>query len=204
MSFLQFFKDFWNYEESLYVREKLAYGHSIGRRHCYEQTNRLIYWERYFDASTSLRELTKEHIKEFQLFLRKSLAPATVNAVLSAGTIALSWAAEQGILSANPAEGLKKFSGPSKKRDILTQSEVKQIFSIPWSDDRSRIGNLLAMTTGLRASEIVALKKEDIESNRIIVRHSWSFADGSVLKNRSIVKLFLSFLHFFLCLQISY
>jgi len=32
---------------------------------------------------------------------------------------------------------------------------VQQLFSVKWIDERSRVGNLLSMTTGMRASEIV-------------------------------------------------
>ena len=33
--FLEFLEEFWDYESSPYIREKLAHGHSIGKRHCY-------------------------------------------------------------------------------------------------------------------------------------------------------------------------
>ena len=36
VSFTEFLEEFWDYEASPYVREKLAHGHSVGRRHCYE------------------------------------------------------------------------------------------------------------------------------------------------------------------------
>ena len=85
---------------------------------------------------------------------------------------------DRGDPEVNPAIGLRKFSGTSKKRDILNQEEVKQLFSSKWDDERSRIGNLLAMTTGLRAGEVVALRKEDIRRDTLMVRHSWSFSDG--------------------------
>jgi len=35
---LPFLQEFWDYEKSPYVKEKLAYGQSIGKRHCYEQS----------------------------------------------------------------------------------------------------------------------------------------------------------------------
>jgi hypothetical protein len=41
-----FLEEFWDYENSPYAREKHAYGQSIGKRHCYEQTKRLSHWSR--------------------------------------------------------------------------------------------------------------------------------------------------------------
>ena len=38
---IPYLERFWNFDDSEYVAEKRSYGHSIGRRHCYEQTHRL-------------------------------------------------------------------------------------------------------------------------------------------------------------------
>jgi integrase len=174
-----FLEEFWDYENSPYVREKHAYGQSIGKRHCYEQTKRLSHWKKFFDSDTRLTDVTKEDLRNFQLALKdKDLAPKTINMILTVGTVPFGWAAEREEIAANPAEGLRKFSGASKKRDILTLDEVQKIFSLPWDEERARVGNLLAMTTGLRAGEVIALRYDDIQGDKLMVRHSWSFADG--------------------------
>ena len=46
---MPFLERFWTYDESPYVREKLAHRHRIGRRHCYD--TRLwvrLYWRGRF------------------------------------------------------------------------------------------------------------------------------------------------------------
>jgi len=175
---LTFLRRFWDYDSSPYVREKLAYGHSIGRRHCREQALRLSHWHGYF-ADDALRDVTHDQLKDFSLWLReKELAAKTCNAVLSAGTVALAWATEQGILETNPAAGLRKFSGTSAKRGILSVNEAHAVFSMQWADTRARVGNLVAMTCGLRAGEVLALRRDDIGADRLYIRHSYSFADG--------------------------
>jgi integrase len=40
------------------------------------------------------------------------------------------------------------------------------------------VANKLAMTTGLRMGEILALRKNDIGEERLFIRHSWSPLDG--------------------------
>ena len=55
---LLFLSRFWNYGESPYVREKHAYGHSIGRRHCYEQTSHPRHRREYFGKETRLQEVS--------------------------------------------------------------------------------------------------------------------------------------------------
>ena len=176
---LPFLKEFWDYDNSPYVREKHAYGQSIGKRHCYEQSKKLNHWRDYFDPETRLVDVTKDDLRDFQLTLKdKNLAPKSINSILTVGTVAFKWATDREELTTNPAKGLRKFSGASKKRDILNPEEVQQVFSASWDDERSRVGNLLAMTTGLRAGEVVALRKEDIQGDKLMVRHSWSFSDG--------------------------
>ncbi|MFA5545813.1 MAG: tyrosine-type recombinase/integrase, partial [Sphaerochaetaceae bacterium] len=176
---IPFLQEFWDYDKSPYVREKLAYGQSIGKRHCYEQTKKVHHWEKYFAADTKITDITRETLREFQIALKeKHLAPKSINMILTVGTVAFGWLADRGEISNNPSTGLRKFAGEAKKRDILTHDEVRKIFAVKWDDERSRVGNLLAMTTGMRASEVVALQAADIQEDRLLVRHSWSFVDG--------------------------
>ena len=176
---IPFLQEFWDYDKSPYVREKLAYGQSIGKRHCYEQTKKVHHWEKYFAADTKITDITRETLREFQIALKeKNLAPKSINMILTVGTVAFGWLADRGEISNNPSTGLRKFAGEAKKRDILTHDEVRKIFAVKWDDERSRVGNLLAMTTGMRASEVVALQAADIQEDRLLVRHSWSFVDG--------------------------
>jgi len=70
-----------------------------------------------------------------------------------------------------------KFSGASQKRAVLTDEEVRRLFVSPWPDERAYVGNLLAMSTGLRAGEVLAIQVRDIEEDRVPVQHSWSDHD---------------------------
>jgi integrase len=174
-----FLEKFWDYETSQYVKEKHAYGQTIGKRHCYEQIRKLNHWKEFFPTSTLLTDVTQQDLRKFQLKLKdKNLAAKTINFILCTGTVAFNWAAARGEITLNPATGLRKFSGQSKKRDILTPEEIEKIFSVKWKDERARVGNLLSMTTGMRAGEVAALRAEDILEDRLVIRHSWSFADG--------------------------
>ncbi len=177
---LDFLARFWDYESSPYVKEKIAYGQSIGRRHCYEQSNRLTYWQQYFDKATRLRDLTREGLEAFQLYLKseKGLAANTVNMILNVGTVALNWAERKEIIASNPATGLRKFSENNKRRGIPTPSEARTLFSLEWRDQRGRVANLLAMSSGMRMGEILALRRENIKEDRLRVEHAWSWADG--------------------------
>jgi integrase len=177
--FLDFLLRFWDYDQSPYVEEKRTHCHRIGRRRCYDASRSVWgHWAPFFQGWL-LGEVTKQSLKEFSMFLhRKGLAPKTINNILQAGTVALGWAARNDRIPSNPAEGLTKFSGTPRKGGVLTLEEAGRLFSLTWDDERSRVANLLAMATGLRAGEVLALRVQDIGEKKISVRHSWSYADG--------------------------
>ena len=175
-----FLERFWTFDSSPYVREKLAHGHRMGRRHCYDMSMwTRVYWKPFF-AGRKLGNLSKADLKSFSLWLAesKNLKPKTINNVLAAGTVALRWAAENEFIGANPAAGLVKFSGTAAKRGVLTEQEVQRLFAQPWAEERAWLGNILAMSTGLRAGEVLAVQIRDIDADRLHVRHSWSNLDG--------------------------
>ncbi|MDY0289847.1 MAG: hypothetical protein RBR15_13560 [Sphaerochaeta sp.] len=67
---IPFLEEFWNYDNSPYVREKHAYGQSTGKRHCYEQSKKNSHWRSYFAPDTRIKDVTKEDLKFFQLELK--------------------------------------------------------------------------------------------------------------------------------------
>jgi integrase len=177
--FVAFLGRFWSHDQSPYVKEKLAHGHRIGRRHCYDMALAVgNYWAPFF-ADKRLSEIRRGDLKTFSLWLseEKNLKGKTINNVLSAGTVPLRWARVNELIPTNPAEGLVKFSGSPAKRGVFTEQEAARLFSVPWPDERSRLGNILAMTCGLRAGEVLAVQVRDIDTDRLQVRHSWSDQD---------------------------
>ncbi|MCL2444292.1 MAG: integrase, partial [Treponema sp.] len=179
VSFTEFLEKFWDYESSPYIREKLAHGHSIGKRHSHESMNRFNrYWQPAF-IDKRLNGVTRQDLKSFSLSLAdKGLAPASINKFMAVGNTCLSWAYREGLIPTDPTVGLVNFSGEAKKRGILTPLEAQALFAIRWKDKRAYTASLLACTTGMRSGEILALKREDIGERSLNVRHSWSVYDG--------------------------
>ncbi len=175
-----FLRRFWDYDASPYVREKLAHGHTIGRRHCGDMAGwTRTCWEPFF-KERHLGEIRKSDLKAFSLWLveERKLKAKSINTALSAGTVALRWAHAEELIPSNPSAGLVKFSGVAARRGVLTEQEAKRVFEVPWADERARLGNILAMCTGLRAGEVLAVQVRDIGEDRLYVRHSWSNADA--------------------------
>jgi integrase len=181
MPFAKLLETFWDYEKSPYVREKLAHKQTIGKRHCYEMGNRVRkYWIPAFN-NRALNSITKADLKELSMSMAEAgLAPATINKTMIAGNVALSWAYQEGMIPTDPTDGLLRFSGEPKKRGVLTPKEAQQIFHTVWKDKRAYVASLLAITTGLRSGEVLALKENDVKNavKVLNINHSWSNDDG--------------------------
>ena len=184
---IEFLNDFWDYEKSFYVQEKKAHGQQITKNYCNDMKRHVKnYWKPYFN-DLPLNDLTRQKLKEFGLYLsktgqikkpKKRLSVSLINNVLKVGKTSLNYAFNNGQIQINPAANLMKFTGDTKRRGILTDSEVEKLFSLKWFNEAARLANLLSMQTGLRSGEILALRIQDISTDRLLVRHSISRTDG--------------------------
>jgi hypothetical protein len=88
VKFIDYLKEFWDYEKSPYVRDKLAHGHSIGRHHCTLNHGRVVnYWEPFF-KDRALNTITRQDIKAFSLGLSDTgRSPSTINGIMVFGNI---------------------------------------------------------------------------------------------------------------------
>ena len=192
IKFLDFVKNFWDYEKSPYIKEKLAHGQSIGKKYCYDRGNDVnTYYSDYFRGRT-LASITRQDIKEFSLKLTErrikpdghkghfteKFSASTINRIINVARIPLKWAYMEKLISINLTEGLMRFSGTTKKRGVLSTKEAESIFALVWDDKRAYIGNLLACTTGMRIGEVLAVRKENIGDNFISVKYSWAAMVG--------------------------
>jgi integrase len=175
---LDFLEEFWDYDRSPYVREKLRRDHSIHRNYT-RQMYRTIkqYWKPFF-PSALLGELVPEDIDRFVKYLDLlSLCGARKNDIIKAGTVPLRWAFRKRMISQDVTQGITTFSVKPEKRLILPPETASAIFKLKWNDERSRAANMVAMAAGLRAGEIQGLRVSDIGEDYLMIRHSWNHAD---------------------------
>lgn len=175
----EFLEEFWNFDTSPYIREKKLRGQSIHRDYCVSLHARLKrYWYPHITGK-SVGEITREDITG--IFTDKAvakLAPKTINSIISAMTIPMKWAYCHGLTDINCYDGIIKCSTKSKKRDVLTLEQAMAVFCTDWENDAAKLANMLAFYTGMRQGEIAALRLEDIGTDRIYIRHSWSKYEG--------------------------
>lgn len=171
--------NFWTWEKSEYVQEKLRRGKSIGKMHVLKNYYHVKkYWIPYFN-DVPLGALTRQNLKDFVTYLQNlDVSGSTKNQAWLAGAQAIRYAYNNEIIDRDITAGIPGFAENPKARAILTPEMAQALFSVKWGDDRAYLANLLAMCTGLRSGEIRALRKQDLGQNCLYINHSWNYADG--------------------------
>lgn len=177
---IDFLRRFWDEDESPYISKERKRGRSITRRHTREMA-RII--ERYWAeplGDLPLGELTCQVIQaNIDKLADHGLAAATIAKALAALATATKLAAAKRIIPENPAQGVERVIGKAKARGILDDEELAALATSPelWKDERARVAFLVAATTGLRRGEVIALRLEDVGTDRLMVRHAWNDDD---------------------------
>jgi len=176
---IDFLLEYWNYDISPALKDKRAHGKQVLKDSCYDAAKAIeSKWKPYFKDRT-LCEITRNDLREFGLVLKEKYAGKTVNKYLFYGTIALKWAYREKLLSENIAENIGGFIGGGKKRDVLTEKEWELLSDFQyWRSFRGYIAFMVSSTSGLRNSEIRALKLQDISDRMIHVKHGFNRLDG--------------------------
>jgi integrase len=182
--FADFLEEFWDFERSPYIREKLRAEHSIHRNYCRSMRGNVKkYWVPFF-PSVLLGELLPDDIERFVEHLsgirsdkNQPLSNVRKNDIIKAGTVPLRWAYRKGKAGQDVTRGLVLFSGKAGERLILTPQLASSVFNQKWADERSKVANMTAMVTGLRAGELQGLCMGDLGDDCLLVRHSWNRAD---------------------------
>jgi integrase len=178
VDFPSYLQNFWDYEASPYVKEKLRKNHGIHKNYTIGQ--KLIiekYWTSFF-KDRLLGSITREDVENFIDGISElKLSAGRKNTILKAGTIPLRWAFAKEIIEKNIISGITWFSGEAEERKLLTPDIVEAVFKVEWNDERAMLANMLAAVTGLRSGELRGLRVQDVGDDCLYIRHSWNLRD---------------------------
>lgn len=185
-SFLNYTKDFFS-ENSRYYRWKIANKERISKESlvAYDKflRNQLL---PYF-ADFTVTKIKRADIKEWVIWANDRWSPKTVNSAQTVLNLIFKQAIDDEIVEYNPCANLTFRTIQKKERELLTLQEVKQLYSCGrwWYDNQ--LVFLLDIITGLRISELVALRSENIHENYLDIKHSYSrqFGLGNTKTNES-------------------
>ena len=176
--------NFWDFENSEYVKKRIARGYNIKQRNCKEKSGIVKrYWAKYFDADRTVQSLTSRELDDFLMYLRteKKLSADTVNKTMTAGNMAFEFLIKEGLITSNPLTSVERFKVNAKKRGIPTETEMKKLMELnwDWTDSVNKLAFKVAALFGLRAGEISGLQVCDIDANAdlLYIRHSWNDTD---------------------------
>lgn len=116
-----------------------------------------------------LRSITAENVSRFVAELRVGtvkntgapISPATVNRYLALLKTMFQKGIEWGRLEANPASLVKKLKEPPPRDRILTKDEAGRLLAAAEGDFRAIL--IVALGTGMRRGEILALRWKDVD-----------------------------------------
>ena len=176
--------NFWDFENSEFVKKRIARGYDIKQRNCKEKLGIVKrYWAKYFDADRTVQSLTSRELDDFLMYLRteKKLSADTVNKTMTAGNMAFEFLIKEGLITSNPLTSVERFKVNAKKRGIPTETEMKKLMELnwDWTDSVNKLAFKVAALFGLRAGEISGLQVCDIDANAdlLYIRHSWNDTD---------------------------
>ena len=176
--------NFWDFENSEYVKKRIARGYDIKQRNCKEKLGIVKrYWAKYFDADRTVQSLTSRELDDFLMYLRteKKLSADTVNKTMTTRNMAFEFLIKEGLITSNPLTSVERFKVNAKKRGIPTETEMKKLMELnwDWTDSVNKLAFKVAALFGLRAGEISGLQVCDIDANAdlLYIRHSWNDTD---------------------------
>ena len=179
----EYMLNFWDYDKSEFIQRYLAHGHNMTRRHTDNMLSLVRnYWQPYFGNEITLEELDRTALDDFFFYLHteKGLKGGTVNKAINCGSRVYRYLYENKKIAVNPMAGIERFNPDELERGIPTESEVKQLLQIEWSNEVYKLAFKLGAFCGLRAGEISGLRvcDLDLDADIIHVRHSWNDTDG--------------------------
>jgi integrase len=172
---------FWEWDGE-YARSRRARGYSVSHGHLeisegYTRNHLLPVWGKQLVRDISIGAIDHWIL---DLHAKGTLAPATINKLLSTLRALLDHAARHRHIHINPAAMVKPLKPNHQQRGVLTDEEVKLLFSdrAHFTDFRQYTINLLAFTTGARIGEIRGLLVEDVFPDHILIQHAWEEGHG--------------------------
>jgi integrase len=181
LGLIDFLLEFWDYEKSPYIREKMHFGFKLGKSRVRLAVTRIkTYWAPYFKDIT-FADLDRKQIRDFSAYLFSTyshLANSTIHSIFSAGIQAIRWAYANEYIAEDVTKYLPTFSAKMKERGVLSPEEATTLFSLNWPNKQNFLINLVAMATGLRLGEILALQMNDIGEKYLFITKSYSSIEG--------------------------
>ncbi len=124
-----------------------------------------------FFKKMKLIDIRPLHIKQFRAKLvADGFANSTINIVCACLKIIVNYAMADKLILNDPFASIQQMYVNARSRDGFTLKELLPIFNSKWEDNENKLFALIGACTGLRISEICAIRKETLFPNYIDVK----------------------------------
>ncbi|MEA5032295.1 MAG: tyrosine-type recombinase/integrase [Sphaerochaeta sp.] len=166
-TFIDFVKDYWDYDGKRVQRKIRLKPNSIGKSHCYTMATLFtLHAVPYLPENADISEITRRDLQHVlnKLVDNTKLANSSIHKVMMSMTVPLHYAYQNDLILSDPTKNLDPIDQRGKEKGILTPSEFKAVIS--WMEINSPphvlLATILAAGTGMRMGEVRALRTDDI------------------------------------------
>lgn len=181
-----------------YIKKLLTKGKPFSRSHADGRRGILNNHLLPYFGELELKETKGSDIENFMENMgNKGFSSSTINSAFHTLSSILTEAYRQEIISTNPIDRIEPMEKQTQKSDLIPAEITDKLFSLDnieeyWKGSLFHyLFNLLAFTTGLGQSEILALRKKniDLNSSTISVTHTWDRKYGLKEAKREILRI---------------
>jgi integrase len=165
--------DFFNFQ-GRWALDRRASGKRLSPRQCKEKRQTFDKHVLPVLGVMELRKINRAVLKDFRNgMFSAGHSGTTINRALDCTRAVLEAAEDEDRVPAVPR--LERAASRSIERGIPTREEVRRIFGARWEDPRAYYASALASVTGCRMSEVLALRRSDIDAERLLVTVTRSY-----------------------------
>lgn len=131
-----------------------------------------------FFQKIKLADIRVSHIKKFRSeLIEKGFSNSTITTATACLKIIISYAIADGYIIKNPFTSIQNMYENARKKNAFSEEELKIVFHNKWKSENRRLFSLIGATTGMRVSEILAIRKETLFDTYIEVKDQL-YCDG--------------------------
>lgn len=159
--FVEYLKEFWDYDNSPYIKEHNAEKERISRQYAEICKNTIHYWS--FLKNKLMRDVSKGDIEILHEKLSsKNLSPNRIYFILKVGLTPLEYAYKEGLTLLRTFD--YQLPKREKKKYVKIDSVlISKIFNYDWNDQEAYLANLLGYYGDITASDVSKITLGDID-----------------------------------------
>jgi integrase len=124
-----------------------------------------------FFKNVKLTDIKPGHIKKFRdSFIDKGFSNSVINLNCTILKIIISYARADGLITTDPFVSVPMMYVNARSKGAFTKEQLVKTFSKNWDSKERKIFSMIAAVTGMRISEISAIRKETLFSNYIDIK----------------------------------